>query len=131
MTVSNDGTLHVLWYSAGKNGETGLYSSESKDGGNSFGPRTLIAAGEIHGTPVLINDGEGLAAVWETKGGKIMMTSLKGPGQRTPVAIADGALPAAVETPSNRLTAYISEDEHSQAIFITAILRAELHDKSQ
>ena len=121
MAVTNDGSLHVLWYSAGKNGETGLYSSESKDGAKSFGPRTFVAKGEIRGTPVLINDGKELAATWENAGGTIMTVSLQSPANadKSPVKIASGGLPAAVQTSKNFITAFSAEVNQQQAVWIT------------
>ncbi|HEY6801999.1 MAG TPA: sialidase family protein [Pyrinomonadaceae bacterium] len=117
INVSNDGALHVLWYSAGKNGETGLYSSESKDAGNTFGPRTLIAKGEIHGTPVLTNGSAGLVAVWENSAGKISTARL---GENNePVQLENGNLPAAVETSNGLMTAYIDQTAEPQAIFVS------------
>jgi hypothetical protein len=117
MAISSDGALHVLWYSAGKNGETGLYSSESKDAGNSFGSRTLIAKGEIHGTPVLTNGSEGLVAVWEDSAGKVSTARLG--VNNEPAQLNSGNLPAAVETSNGLMTAYIDETARPQAIFVS------------
>jgi len=127
MSVLGDGSLHVLWYSAGKNGETGLYSSHSQDGGNSFGPRMLVAKGEIRGTPVLANDGKHLAAVWESSAGKISMAPLESSAARSPAfTIVAGGLPAAVETPTSLFAAYIAKVGSTQAIWITTTARDEL-----
>jgi len=118
-TFSN-GVLRVLWYSEGKNGETGLYSSESKNGGINFGPRALMAKGNIRGTPVLISDDKGLTAVWEGSGREIMKSSLNhtatGPSQFA--AIATGELPAAVQTSAKLIAAYVAKTEDHQAVWI-------------
>ena len=53
---SADGALRVLWYSAGAAGAPGLYWSESRDAGRTFGARQLVAAGEARGTPLLLTD---------------------------------------------------------------------------
>jgi len=126
MTVTGDGVLHVLWYSSGKNGETGVYSSESTDGGNSFERRTLVAKGETRGTPVLMNDGRILTAVWESAAGKIMTAPLGSHAQGQPdmIMIADGELPAAVETPKSSITAYIAKDQQRQAVWIVTSTNA-------
>jgi hypothetical protein len=115
MKVSDDGALHVLWYSAGKNGQTGLYSSESKDFGNSFDSRKLVAAGEISGTPVLLNAG---AAVWEAPTGKI---TIRSQAQSGTSVITDGQLPAAVETRMNRVIAYVAKTDQRKSVWILTL----------
>jgi len=126
MTVTGDGVLHVLWYSSGKNGETGVYTSESTDSGNSFERRTLVAKGETRGTPVLMNDGRILTAVWESASGKIMTAPLGSHAQGQPdmIMIAEGELPAAVETPKSCITAYIAKDQQRQAVWIVTSTNA-------
>jgi hypothetical protein len=57
MLAGADGRLRVLWYSGGKNGESGLYASESTDAGKTFGPRLLVNKGQTRGTPVLVKAG--------------------------------------------------------------------------
>ena len=120
LAVTPDGSLHVLWYSAGKNGETGLYSSESNDGANSFGPRALVAKSEIRGTPVLTNDSGRLAASWENAGGTIMTVSLgRSPGaDRSPVTIASGRVPASARTSKNLITAFSANVDQHQTVWI-------------
>jgi len=34
------------------------YTSESEDGGNTFSPRKFLAATNVNGTPVLLDNGE-------------------------------------------------------------------------
>lgn len=62
-----DGTLRVLWYAAGEKGEHGIYWSESKDGGQTFSRRTLLAATSARGTPAFTGDGSGGGTwgIWE------------------------------------------------------------------
>lgn len=118
MSVSNDGALRVLWYSDGKNGETGLYSSESKDAGRSFGPRTLVSKGETRGTPVLLSNANGLAAVWGGVDNTILAASVN--GKSGPLTLSRGELPAAVETPTKLFTAYIAKADQHQAVWIVS-----------
>jgi hypothetical protein len=122
MWAGADGNLRVLWYSAGKNGETGLYASESTDAGKTFGPRMLISKGETRGTPVLVNSGNGVAAIWESSGNKIMAALLNQNSNAGLQTISSGALPAAVETPTYLFTAYISKAERP-AIWIVSTSR--------
>jgi hypothetical protein len=125
-----NGTLRVLWYSAGKNGETGLYSSESKDHARSFGPRVLVASGETFGTPVLMAAGNHLNAVWGAIGGKVMTESLisNDPGQAVTLQIADGELPAAVAVSGNLVVAYIRRSDQHQAVWIASMRHESVGD---
>ncbi len=66
LAVSKDGTLHLLWYSAGSAGPTGVYIAESQDQGRSFGPRRLVAEGLAQGTPVLLQLPNGSQAIWQS-----------------------------------------------------------------
>lgn len=69
LSVSKDGTLQVVWYSAGQAGPTGVYRSESHDGGQSFTPRQLIAEGLVQGTPVLLPYVDSSRAIWQSDQG--------------------------------------------------------------
>lgn len=98
LSISNDGKLRVLWYSEGDNGRTGLYWSESRDNGATFGPRQLVAAGKARGTSVLVRDG----AVWqgvESSPNIMIAPRIAEGGEATMpgifVVARDGELPAA------------------------------------
>lgn len=123
LALSQDGTLRVLWYSAGKNGETGLYSSESKDHGQSFGQRVLIAGGETFGTPVLLKAGNYFTSVWGAISGKVMIESLSSNDARPAEAfqIVNGELPAAATISGNLFVAYIQKSDQNQAIWIATV----------
>src|ERR1044072_1488730 len=114
------GTLRVLWYSAGSRGETGLYSSESKDHAQSFAPRVLVDRGETFGTPVLVKDGNHLQAVWGAIGGKVMTESMTSnvAGEGTALQITEGELPAAAAVSRNLFVAYIRKGDPHQAVWI-------------
>jgi hypothetical protein len=113
--VSKDGSLRVLWYSAGKSGETGLYSSRSNDGGNSFEPRALVAKGEIHGTPVLLKERN---AVWEGPDGKIIVAPFE---SNVTFLVEDGQLPAAIELNGQLVLAYIAKADTYQGVFVSRV----------
>jgi len=126
LSFASDGELCVAWYSAGKNGETGLYWAQSGDQGKSFGPRTLIAAGTTRGAPVLAGEGKSLAAVWESSKTNIptIMTAQLTNGNSVAEQFAvDGELPAAIQTAKRLYIAYIGKSGHSQDIWLTSIPR--------
>ena len=66
LAAGEGGSLRVLWFTAGAAGQPGLYSSESKDGGRTFSPRSVLKEGNLRGTPMLLRDERGeLVAVFE------------------------------------------------------------------
>jgi hypothetical protein len=52
-------------------------------------------------------------------------------GEQQIFSLTDGGLPAAVETPTNFVTAYIGKTEKSQAIWIVAAPRNQLQARLQ
>ncbi|MGH9903958.1 MAG: sialidase family protein [Pyrinomonadaceae bacterium] len=112
--VSTDGTLHVLWYSAGEAGPSGNYVSESHDGGRSFKPRQLIAEGLAQGTPVLLPYSNGSRAVWQSDQGSEAHVATahfdtKGIITTSYSTEANGELPAASSSDDQILLAYVRQ----------------------
>lgn len=103
LSATADGALRVLWYSEGEAGQVGLYWAESRDGGGTFSPRRLLAAGPARGTPVLLADAQQSAAIWETHEGGAEGVSFARVGvdasdARNRKISDEGELPAAVVT---------------------------------
>lgn len=65
LSVSSNGTLQVLWYADGQAGPKGVYRAESRNGGQSFSPRQLIAEGMVQGTPIILRQSDRTLAVWQ------------------------------------------------------------------
>jgi hypothetical protein len=123
LSVDKSGTLSVLWYSAGNNGETGLYWSQSKDNGATFGDRRLVAAGFTRGTPVLLVTNRGFAGVWEgNANGKAKVLTAKLYAGATSsdsfIVASDGDLPAASATKLGIVIAYIAKSEQHQGVWV-------------
>jgi hypothetical protein len=100
LSVSSDGTLQVLWYADGQVGPTGVYRSESRDGGRSFTPRQLIAEGMTQGTPLILRQGDRAKAIWQRGQGteaNVVMASIDSKGAVTGSTseAANSQLPAA------------------------------------
>ncbi|MDT7605104.1 MAG: hypothetical protein QOF61_3101 [Acidobacteriota bacterium] len=124
LAVVADGALRVVWYTAGAAGETGLYWSESRDGGRTFSPRQLLARGKTRGTPGLSADGKGgTLIVWESgEGGapRLLSARLAGDGRAELLnaAARAGEVPSiATSTPS--ALAYVVETEGRRGIWLT------------
>jgi hypothetical protein len=123
LAVGADGALRVLWFSAGDAGETGLYWSESRDGGQTFSKRQLFNKGQSYGTPILLETGDHLTAVWGASAGgstRLMTGQLDGAGHvNTNAGTAGGELPAAAATTNGRLVvSYISKSGDRRAVWI-------------
>jgi hypothetical protein len=66
LSAGANGMLSVLWYTAGDAGPEGLYWSQSRDGGRTFGQRKLVYQGHSQGTPsIMAQSSDQLYAIWE------------------------------------------------------------------
>jgi hypothetical protein len=122
LSAGNDGSLKVLWYSEGKNGQTGLYWSESLDGAVTFGARHLLAAGTTRGTPVLLNEGKRLSAIWQTIEGnsaKILWAPVL-VGAPSLIVASAGELPVASSTAERVFVSYIAKGTAHQEVLLTS-----------
>lgn len=131
LCADNDGSVHVLWYSEGKNGETGLYSAITKDQGMTFGPRQLIATGVVRGTPVLVDRRGGPAAIWQAVENNIgMVRIVPGIGNATTsnrfIVVTNAELPAATANNARVFVAYIAKAEQYQNVWLVLALDPQL-----
>jgi hypothetical protein len=123
LSVDKNGVLRVLWYSAGKNGQTGLYWSQSNDHGATFTSRQLVATGQTKGSPVLLAENGIMTSVWEGNedgASKVMMSILRNQATSPDISpVADhGELPAAVLTEGHLFVAYIGKSDGRQNIWL-------------
>lgn len=123
VSVDTNGTLSVLWYSAGKNGETGLYWSQSTDNGATFGARRMVNGGVAIGTPVLVETQGDLLSVWQSNdaGKTQVLTAKLSTGTNAPkslTAASDAELPAAAVTKLGLFIAYIAKSDKRQGVFV-------------
>jgi hypothetical protein len=124
------GKLRVLWYAAGETGRHGIYWSESRDNGQTFSQRQLLAPTEAHGTPVLLNDDDGSAmGVWE--GGESGTTHLLAarlpagaPGKSDQHLAGNGVLPGAAASRDRLFIVELMKDGSKQSIWLLTALKA-------
>lgn len=76
LAEDSDKSLRISWFTAGKAGKPGIYSSASKDGGKTFSTRMLISENAIGGTPLLIPDKTKNPHIIWTETGKLMKATL-------------------------------------------------------
>jgi hypothetical protein len=119
-----DGSLRVLWYTAGEAGKPGLYWSESHDGGRTFSQRQVLAETGGHGTPALLKrEGGDLTAVWEGSEGAssaTMTARLYSDGRITTASVVAGGgeLPAAAEAAGHLFVAYVGKDGEGHGVWM-------------
>ncbi len=123
LSVLSDGTLQVLWYSAGEAGPKGIYHSKSQDGGKSFAPRQLIAEGQAQGTPVLLPYLNGAIAIWQGDLGsnaRVISSSLddKLPAPTELKTQSGSELPAASLVQDQILVAYIQTSDDRRSVWL-------------
>jgi BNR repeat protein len=120
LSVADNGTLKVLWYAAGEANAPGLYVAESKDKGQSFSGRQLVAQEGVRGTPVLASGGDSDVAIWE-------MTGANGSETRFRAVGANGAatsvglnveLPAAALSKAGLFIAYVSKVKEKRSVWL-------------
>ena len=123
LLAAEDGSVRVLWYSEGKNGQTGLYSSRTTDNGATFGPRQLIAAGVMRGTPVLIRGRDGLEAIWQgsENGARTVQIAPRIGDAATPnsfVVVTNAELPAAAANSNKLFVVYVAKGGAGQGVWL-------------
>lgn len=118
--AAEGGVLKVLWYAAGEGNAPGLYVAESKDKGQSFSPRQLLAQEGVRGTPVLAANGSADVAIWEMTGGAAAETKFrKLANESAPVSVGTNAeLPAAVAGKDGLFVAYVSKVKEKRTVWL-------------
>jgi len=125
LSVGEDGALRVLWYTEGEAGAQGLYFTISRDAGQTFSRRQLIARGHVRGNPLLVSDARGnkTAAVWQGGDGtstNMMRAEITSDGTISGATDLKNAgdLPAAVAANSQIFAAYIMTMNKQRSIWL-------------
>jgi hypothetical protein len=124
LVVAGDGVLRAVWYTAGGRGQAGLYWAESRDQGQTFSARKLLAEGEVRGNPsLLLDDRHNLLAVWESddeKEARILSARLAADGITTNgTPLADSAeLPSIATTGEQLFVGYIISSQDQRSIWV-------------
>lgn len=120
LAVADDGTLQVLWYAAGEANAPGLYFAASKDKGQSFSPRQLLAQEGVRGTPVLMAGNNSNLAVWEMTGPGGAETRYRTVGNNGPATTlgANVELPAAAVSKDGLFVAYVSKEKEKRSVWL-------------
>ena len=120
LSVADNGTLKVLWYSAGEANAPGLYFAESKDKGQSYSQRQLIAQEGVRGTPVLAAGGKSEVAVWEmagTEGSEAKFRTVANDGPAISIG-KNVELPAVALSKDGLFVAYVSKVKEKRSVWL-------------
>lgn len=122
LAVAGDGSLNVVWYTAGERGTTGLYWAESRDNGKTFSERKLFVGGEAFGTPLLLaSGGSKLFVVWgDNNGGtpRVLAAPLMTGGKASAPVATSAELPAAAMTNDQLFIGYITSANDRRSIWV-------------
>lgn len=113
MILGGSNNLTISWYTAGKAGETGIYSAKLGADGN-FTPRTLIANNAASGTPAFgSNENSDDVLIYESNG-KIFKTSAE--STQNAEFVDDGSYPAASFRNGNIYVTYVKKENGKRSI---------------
>lgn len=116
LSMSEDGSLVAAWYTAGSDGQPGVYTSRSTDGGATFSPRVLVSNDGTNGTPVILND---RSFVLPAKDGKIMFQTA-GEGSRA-VALSEGFYPVAATSRDSKFVCFVRKDKDGSSVWMSRL----------
>jgi hypothetical protein len=115
-TTANN-ILKVAWFSGGTAGATGVYESESTDGGKTFAARRLVREGSAFGTPVFLLDERGNSkSIWGWNG-KIQLADAANSAKE----IAQGTLPSAAMSDKKLFIAYVNKEGEQRSVRLSVI----------
>jgi hypothetical protein len=125
LSLDENNTLRVAWYTAGEAGAAGLYTAESKDQGRTFSPRVLLSEGAVFGTPVMLSDGGADLRLMWTANGRIVTESAGDGKAGTPKELSNGELPAAAAAAGAAgkrvFVSYIKKDGEKRSIWLNRV----------
>ena len=122
LSVTKEGALRVMWFTAGERGTPGLYWADSKDGGKTFSESRLFAGGQAYGPPLLLASAPSDFVVWgNNEGGtsRVMASTLVAGGKDSPPLIPGAELPSAALSGDQLFIGYIINEADRRTIWVT------------
>lgn len=123
-SMTFNGALKIVWYTAGDAGSPGLYYAESKDGGKTFGPRAQISGETVTGTSTILGETDGSSRiVFSEAGNRITVGSAGGAKNefKSSASIDKAQLPAAAFAGENLFVAFVREEAGKRSVWISKI----------
>lgn len=123
LAEDSDKTLRISWFTAGKAGKPGIYSTDSKDGGKTFSPRLLISENATGGTPSLIvSKTKNPQIIW-TEAGKVIKATLS--NEKTAIEnkqeIASGENPAVTSSGEQIFVSFMENEKEKRNIKLSVV----------
>lgn len=122
LQATGEGLLRVMWYTAGERGVPGLYWAESSDAGKTFSESRFFAAGQAHGTPLLLADErDNLIAVWENIDGgaaRLMAAPLLAAGKESAQVATSAELPSAAIIGDQLFIGYVASTGERRGVWV-------------
>jgi (2Fe-2S) ferredoxin len=122
LNVTTEGTLRVMWYTAGERGTPGLYWADSKDGGKSFSASRLFAGGQAYGPAHLAANGRGeMVVIWGNNDGgtpRVLASTLVAGGKDSPPLFPGAELPSAAMAGDQLFIGYLVNTGDRRAIWV-------------
>jgi hypothetical protein len=121
MSVGAQGALKIIWYTAGKAGNPGLYYAESKDAGKTFSPRALVSPEIVTGTSTVLGEtAEKSRIVFAAANNQIVIGAAENSATNFSVRqTIDGAqLPAAAFAGEKLFVAFVKGDEKNKSVWL-------------
>lgn len=119
LSADADGSLNVVWYSAGDAGPAGIYAARSTDNGQTFAPRSLVDADVMSGTPVSLNGlPRGQMLVYAAAGGNVTTAQWTDGKLVAPKSIGDATLPAATMSNGKLFTSFVRNAGEKRSVWI-------------
>jgi hypothetical protein len=117
LATNDAGELFAYWYTAGAAGEPGLYRARSADGGRTFGPRELVGAQAVSGTPVLMENAKGTVCVFAANGQQTVVVRDGDPSASRKYANAE--LPAVAASGDDAVIAFVRKAGSGRSVWVT------------
>jgi hypothetical protein len=123
LSVTNEGALRVVWYTAGERGTPGLYWAESVNGGKTFSESRLFAGGQAYGHPLLLANARGDSiVVWGNNDGgtpRVMASTLVAGAKASAPLVPSAELPSAAMAGDQLFIGYIVNANDRRTIWVT------------
>ena len=112
----DDGSLVAAWYTAGSDGQAGIYTARSTDGGATFSPRVLVSNDATNGTPVILNDH---SFVLPAKDANIKIRSAGDTSRE--VSLSDALYPAGAMSRDAKFVCFVRKGKEGSSVWLSRV----------
>ena len=116
LSLGDDGSLTAAWYTAGSDGQAGIYTARSTDGGVTFAPRVLLSNDATSGTPVILKDH---SFVLPAKDANIMIR-VAGDSSRED-SLSDAQYPAAAMSADGKFVCFVRKGKEGSSVWLSRV----------